>query len=163
MGQVTLTLKRFYSDSLNTLGCLTIQRTDVKYLGTFAAYTCEDKHNDYKIKQKTRIPAGRYRITKREEMTPLTKKYRQRHKHWGFDWHLMLENVPNYSNVYIHVGNSHEDSEGCILVGNISANPMQTNLPLQQSVGAYKTFYREISRCLANGDEVWIEIEDCDR
>ena len=64
----------------------------------------EDAVRKEKIKGKTAIPAGAYKVI-------LTKSVR-------FKKILpLLLDVPNYEGVRIHSGNTHEDTEGCLLVG----------------------------------------------
>lgn len=74
------------------------------------AFTCEDTVRDLKadctgkIKNQTAIKEGRYE---------LIQSFSQR-----FQKYLpLLLNVPCFSGIRIHGGNSHEDSEGCILIG----------------------------------------------
>lgn len=82
---------------------------------TFQCYTVEDKVRMQKIHGQTAIPEGCYDLKQRKEMSGLTEKYRNKFD-W-FDWHWQLQNVPNFNWVYIHIGNTHLDSEGCLLVG----------------------------------------------
>lgn len=72
--------------------------------GRFFAYTAEDAIRDIKIAGRTAIPYGRYRVL-------ITYSNR-------FQKHLpLLLDVPGYSGVRIHSGNTAEDTEGCILLG----------------------------------------------
>ena len=57
-----------------------------------------------KVKKKTAIPTGTYRVI--VNMSPSKQRLLPR-----------LLNVPGYDGVLIHRGNTEDDTEGCILVG----------------------------------------------
>jgi hypothetical protein len=65
--------------------------------------------------------------------------------------------VPNYKYILIHIGNSHLDTEGCILVGMDRKESQILN-----STIAYKKIYNVIADALDNED-VYIDIVDGDR
>lgn len=72
--------------------------------GRFFCYTCEDVERLVKMAGQTAIPRGRYQVIVNE--SPRFRRLLPR-----------LLNVPNFSGILIHAGNTHEDTEGCILVG----------------------------------------------
>ena len=82
---------------ISTIGDLLID-------GEFFCYTLEDAVRDEKIYGKAAIPYGEYDV----EITfsPRFQKYLP-----------LIKDVPNYSGVRIHTGNTAQDTEGCILVG----------------------------------------------
>ena len=121
----------------------------------FLCGTMEDGHKDVKVRGHTRIPAGTYKIKLRNEGT-LTQKYQQKFPdiHKGMLW---LQNVPGFEYIYIHLGNTHEDSEGCILVG----NSVNWDTGFQgDSVAAYRSLYSLVANQILNEDDVVIQIED---
>lgn len=118
---------------------------------TFA--TLEDLPQDTKIAGITRIPAGRYRVKYREVLSPLTQTYRNKYD-W-FSWHLELQDVPDYNNVYIHIGNYSKDTDGCILVGTKFVPEMKM---VSQSVLAFEELYDY----LKDKSDIWITITDED-
>ena len=73
--------------------------------GTFCSYTLEDTHRgqNVKVQDKTSIPEGTYQVK-------VTKSNR-----FNRDMPILL-NVPMFTGIRIHGGNSHRDSSGCILV-----------------------------------------------
>jgi len=102
---VKLELKRVKLGEEFTIGKLSVD-------GKFICYTLEDTVREqvgvpveqWKVMSKTAIPTGTYPVTitmsnRFKTMLPL------------------LGNVPGFSGVRIHTGNSAKDTEGCILVG----------------------------------------------
>lgn len=96
-----LKLRRIAKRNTYTIGRLLIN-------GEYFCDTLEPKVRDLskelKVKGKTAIPAGRYRLY-------LT--YSSRFKRIL----PLVDNVPQFSGVRIHRGNTAKDTEGCILVG----------------------------------------------
>jgi hypothetical protein len=122
---------------------------------TFYGFTLEDIFHEYKQYGKTRIPCGNYEIRYKKVLTNLTKKYRRKFK-W-FKWHLELQNVPNYSAVYIHIGNTARDTRGCILVG---LGHIHGSSSISSSTTAYKNIYKIISKSLNDNNNVYITVDD---
>jgi len=73
--------------------------------GKFTCYVLEDavRLEGLKIKEKTAIPAGFYRVTIEES------------KRFGRGM-LTINDVPNFTGIRIHGGNTAEDTAGCPLV-----------------------------------------------
>lgn len=111
----------------------------------------EDPHQPVKVAGKTRIPAGRYRLTL-EDSPKFTPKY----------GHKMLTvcNVPNFTGIRIHRGNSPADTEGCILPNaQAMIDPDGANR-FFFSTQAYDALYKEVGTYLANGGEAWLTVRD---
>lgn len=70
----------------------------------FECYTLEDTCRTKKIPKITAIPPGRYKVVMYK-----SPKFNR--------WLPLLEDVPGYSHIEIHNGNTPIDTEGCILVG----------------------------------------------
>ena len=109
-----LVLKRIAKKKGYTIGKLYVKQSIIdEYLrGEKFIYICdtlEPQWRDYakgarKIKGKSAIPEGRYPIV--ITFSPTFKK-----------WLPLLVNVPMFSGIRIHAGNTAKDTQGCILVG----------------------------------------------
>lgn len=149
-------LQRYSDNGNSTLGLLHMgERGAVSKL---QGYTLEDEARAVKVKGETRIPAGHYELKLRKELTPLTQKYRERFA-W-FSWHIEITGVPNFSNVYVHVGNKEQDTDACVLLGDGANNNMVTDGLISNSVEAYRRWYAQVFDCLLNNGEAFIEIRD---
>ena len=102
-----LLLKRIALKDNYTIGKLYI---DDKYF----CDTLEDAVRDVKIKHQTAIPKGIYKITL--TASPRFKRILPR-----------LHDVPEFTGVLIHRGNTIDDTSGCILVGENKKKGMVLN------------------------------------
>jgi len=126
--------------------------------GSFACYTLEDEHRDVKVYAETRIPEGVYEIKLRKH-----GGFHQRYlKKFGGDFHkgmLQVVGVPNFSDILIHIGNTDEDTAGCILIGEQSVQNVTGKGYIGNSTSAYKRIYPRIAKALLKGQRVIIEIK----
>lgn len=104
-------VKRIFKCENYTIGHLYIN-------GTYFCDTLEDKVRNLprepKMFGKTAIPAGKYEI----DMNTVSPKFKNRS--WARKYKGIvprLKNVPYFSGVLIHPGNTSVDTDGCILVG----------------------------------------------
>ena len=143
-----LLVDRYNSTSTHTDGLLFINNE-------FECYTLEDEFREVKVKGKTRIPDGTYRIILRTEggfHNSYLNKY-------GADFHkgmLWVKDVPNFEYILIHTGNDDSDTAGCLLVGSTSDKDKSF---IGASGNAYKTFYPKVLNSLKKGEEVYITYE----
>ncbi len=148
-----LTLRRFYSQPDYTISYLSFNDGGFKQ---FVCFALEDEFRIVKVKKETRIPAGQYKMDLRTE-GGLTKKYGAKYPemHQGMIW---LRKVPGFKYIYIHVGNTDKDTEGCIVVGDYnSVIPHKVS----SSAKTYKRIYPMISAAIKCGP-VYITIIDDD-
>ncbi|GAB3654152.1 hypothetical protein GCM10028791_24630 [Echinicola sediminis] len=147
LGLGTITVLRYTDDGETTLGLLFLKNK-------FFAYTLEDTFREVKVRGSTRIPAGYYPLDFNRNLTPMTKAYRKS-RPW-FDFHLEIKDIPNFSGVYIHVGNTHEDTEGCLLIADgVNAGISKS---ITQSRLAFERFYKKVSELLKANEPVKINI-----
>jgi hypothetical protein len=147
-----ITVQRFSSNNESTLGVLFIDCD-------FQCYTIEDEFRSKKARGETRIPAGRYRITLRNE-GGFHSRYLQK---FGADFHkgmLWIRDVPDFEYILIHIGNDDDDTAGCLLVGNTANNNRSGAGFVGDSTGAYKELYQIIRDAILDGDDVWINYLD---
>lgn len=130
---MNLRLQRQPSDEDRTHGDLSID-------GAWECFTLEDVVRPEKIKGKTAIPAGTYAVTL--ENSP----------RFGPDT-LTVNDVPGFSGVRIHAGNTEHDTEGCPLVGRT-----RTATGIGESRLALNELKDKVKTALNSGDWVWLEI-----
>jgi len=130
--------------------------------GVFECYTVEDQYQAVKVMHETCIPEGTYDI-KFRKVGGFNERYSKRYKnaHYGM---LHLQDVPNFTYILIHAGNTSDDSSGCILT-----TTTQTDLDSAkagfggQSQLAYKRMYDKVAKVLLQGKPVQIEITTIDK
>ena len=153
---MNLLLLRYSSRENSTLGML---HTVVSGVLTFFSYTLEDEYREYKIPGKTRIPASEY-VIKLRAVGKVSESYAKKYpNHRGMLW---LQNVHNFEWIYIHEGNTHGHTEGCILVGETAVTSVSGEHKIRHSEGAYSRLYNMLLPILESGERVTIRINDFD-
>lgn len=137
-----LKLTRNYQKDTYTIGRLYVE-------GDLFSNTLEDPVRDYsdpnyKVYGKTAIPYGRYRITM-VHSPKFSKRYGGRKV-------PLLNNVPDFTGIQIHSGNTAEDTDGCILVGQ--------NTQRGRVTSSLATLYKllDIFDSVSEDEEIWIDI-----
>lgn len=148
LASTAVTVLRCLDDGQTTLGLMFLKNR-------FFAYTLEDTHQDSKLPGKTRIPAGSYPLELNRVETPLTQRYRSRFP-W-FDYHIEIMQIPNFSRVYIHIGNTHADTEGCILIAD-GVNAADPQKMITHSRLAFERFYKTLHPMLNQGKKLQIQV-----
>jgi hypothetical protein len=95
--KMKLKLLREKSSDDTTIGKLYINEE-------FFCYTLEDKVRDKKVYGETAIPAGTYKV-----LITWSPRFKRQLP--------LLVDVPRFDGIRIHPGNTHKNTEGCILVG----------------------------------------------
>lgn len=150
-------LQRFSDNRDSTLGIL-LKKSSTN-VSLFQGYTLEDQFQENKVSKETRVPAKIYEIVLQKADTPKTLQYRK--KYAWFTSHLMLKDVPGFVGVYIHIGNTDEDTEACILLGDNADNNMIGPGSISNSTACFMRFYKEVFPFLyMPGNKVFLEIRD---
>jgi hypothetical protein len=124
----------------------------------FLCYTLEDTYRNEKIKHKTRIIAGTYRLHLREYGGHY-ERYRVRFRDIGHEGMIQVMDVPNFTDILLHIGNSKSDTSGCILLGEDYIE-QDGSFRIVKSTKAYKRFYPVLRKIIKkSGLELQIKDE----
>lgn len=125
-----LKLQRVFKGDDYTIGKLYID-------GKYFCDTLEDAIRNKKIKGKTAIPAGTYTV-----VLTISNRFKRLLP--------LLLSVPQFEGVRIHSGNTIDDTEGCILVGENKVKGRVINSRLWES---------RLMEKLTTADKIKLEIE----
>ena len=151
-----LVLERIYKGDLYTIGKLYID-------GVYQCDTLEDVDRNLnkemsledikkiKVFGKTAIPYGKYKVTLKQQSARFSKskKYEQCKGYLP-----RLTDVPAFSGILIHIGNTAEDSNGCILVGQNLIKGKVIN-----STICFWALYQKLKTADDRGEKIWIVIK----
>jgi hypothetical protein len=125
----------------------------------FLCYTLEDESRTEKVPGETCIPEGEYCLGLRD-VGGFHSKYSRRFVdiHMGM---LHVLDVPGFTHILIHCGNTDEDTAGCLLVGDSQENNnIKEDGFIGRSTLAYMRIYPDIAKAIENGDDVTITYRD---
>lgn len=119
-------------------------------------YGLEDAVREVKIKGDTAIPSGEYPLVL-NTYGAMNARYKRKFPslHQGM---VEIKAIPNYSYVYIHIGNNIGDTAGCLLVGE-SWVLIEDDYELRRSKKAYLTLYQKLIRLMAK-EQVFVAISN---
>ena len=129
--------------------------------GVFECYTLEDQYQAVKVMHETCIPEGKYDINFRKT-GGFHAKYTERYQnaHYGM---LHIQDVPNFTYILIHTGNSDEHTSGCLIVGETQQDlDISKDGFIGSSAVAYKKMYAKVAGQLLQGKDVTIEYTTID-
>jgi len=124
--------------------------------GVFENYTLEDQYQAVKVMHETCIPEGTYNI-KFRTVGGFHEKYKTRYgnAHYGM---LHLQDVPNFTYILIHAGNTDEHTSGCLIVGETQQDlDISDDGFIGHSGKAYSKLYNKVAKELLLGKKVTIE------
>lgn len=132
-----LFLKRKWFSPESSIGELSIEGL------AFKCFTLEDPVREGpKIYGRTAIPAGTYQVI-------INKSGRFKR------FMPLLLNVPGFSGIRIHIGNTARETDGCILVGRTRGLDW-----IGRSRDAYDELFAILTAALDSGERVYITIEN---
>jgi hypothetical protein len=97
------------------------------------AWTCEDEIREVKIQDRTAIPPGTYDV-----VIDYSPHFLQLMPH--------ILNVPGFTGIRIHTGNTALDTSGCLLIGDT-----RTDTGIGLSRAEYDEFFPKLQEALAKG------------
>lgn len=150
-----LELYRFSTQNESTLGILYLVN-DGTNQKDFLCFTLEDQKRSVKVYGETRIPEGTYKIEYRKEggyHNKYTKRFPSIHR--GM---LEVRDVPNFTHILLHCGNTDNDTDGCLLVGNVISQNITKDGFLGQSTDCYKRIYPILADILDKQKQLSIKI-----
>jgi hypothetical protein len=138
-----LLLRHFINDITCTFGSLYVN-------DQWECYTLEDvvrevkskPVSEWKIPKETAIPRGRYEV-----VLTLSTRFKKVLPE--------LKDVPGFSAIRIHSGNTDADTEGCILVGTAADILQET---VTQSLLALNALLPKLQAAINDGEQIWITI-----
>lgn len=146
-----LDVVRYSFSKSSTLGLFLVNKK-------FAAYTLEDAFHVVKIPGETMIPNGTYKV---ELRTWGGHHERYKQKFPGFHKGMLhITGVPNYEYILIHIGNTDDDTEGCLLIGDSSMSNIKAKGRIESSTIAYQRIYPGIANAIESGEDVFINYKD---
>lgn len=123
------------------------------------SFTLEDEERVIKVPGETRIPRGTYEIILRTH-----GGYHERYlRRFGSEFHkgmLELKDVPNFTDILIHILNDESETDGCIGVGDGVFINRRKKGSLRDSTTAYEDLYKKVVDELLSGNRVFIELTD---
>ena len=154
-----LELYRFSSQNESTIGILYLVNNETNQKD-FLCFTLEDEKRAVKVYGETRIPQGTYKIEYRKEggyHNKYTKRFPSIHR--GM---LEVRDVPNFTHILLHCGNTDNDTDGCLLVGNVISQNITKDGFLGQSTDCYKRIYPILADILDTQKHLSIKIINFD-
>lgn len=170
---VDFEILRYSSQHDSTLGLLfhVKRRTNIPLLSggirdpqegerLFTCYTLEDQFQTEKVMGESRIPAGRYRLTLRT--------FGDHHKRYSLKFQgihqgmIEVMDVPNFQHILWHIGNTDDDTAGCLLLGNTAEANLSGQGRIGNSTSAYRRVYPIVAQAILNQDEVWVRYTNLD-
>lgn len=128
---LTLIRKYYYPEA--ALGTLSVD-------GLLECFTLEDVEREVKVPGKTAIPIGVYKV-----IVDWSNRFQRDMPH--------VLDVPNFTGIRIHSGNTSADTDGCIIVG----TERREDIVLRSRL-AFSKLFNKINSACGMSEPVWLEI-----
>ncbi|WOF74122.1 DUF5675 family protein [Parvibaculaceae bacterium PLY_AMNH_Bact1] len=151
-----IVLRRRHDDGEATVGSLSID-------GEQQCDTLEDQWQEVKKSGETRIPAGKYQVELKPVGTSRFDKSAKKNMGKYHNGMLRLVDVPGFTEILIHTGNTEKHTAGCILVGLGVGKDEAGHHTVKNSWTAYRKIYPPIAEAIRARERVTIHIIDGDR
>lgn len=122
--------------------------------GRFFCFVIEDGHRHRKVKHETRIPHGLYPVQK----ATTGRFYEKYKKQYGHEFSIYVDNVPGFSGILIHIGNSVKDTSGCPLVNRNIGLGTDGNFSGTDSASVYRQLYSLVAAAFERGETVMLKV-----
>jgi len=122
--------------------------------GDFECFGLEDEKREVKKMHETRIDEGTYKVTLRTFGGHHERYKKKFPEHEGMLW---IRDVPKFSDILIHIGNTEKDTSGCLLLGTLVN---EKNGTVSGSTIAYRAFYKKVLKAIKAKEEVTITFKD---
>tara|TARA_R110000787_G_scaffold7296_4_gene25033 strand:- start:3263 stop:3790 length:528 start_codon:yes stop_codon:yes gene_type:complete len=150
-----LTVLRYSKGVESTLGLLF-------WKGDFMCFTLEDEVREIKVAGETAIPLGKFKISLRT-WGGFHERYAG--SSWISDLHegmLQVGDVPGFTDILLHCGNTDKDTAGCLLLGDSAVQNVTEFGSVGSSRNAYRRVYPVVLEALKAGEDVTIVYRDAD-
>jgi hypothetical protein len=109
----------------------------------FLCHGLEDEFRAHKVPGRTRIPGGEYVVSMRT-IGGFHANYSERYPeiHQGMIW---VRNVPGFTYILWHIGNTDNDTAGCLLLGRARG------MRLVYSSKTYQRVYEKVAPMITSG------------
>ena len=131
----TIHVARMFTDEHPTVGVVTVAPFGKP---SWHCFSLEDRFRADKVLGDTRIPEGTYPLRWRR-----AGRFAQRWQKRGYPGSLQLHDVPGFSTILLHAGNTKADTEGCLLLGMGARLDLRT---IQASRDAVTQVYYTVQR-----------------
>ena len=124
--------------------------------GDFFGFVIEDGPRTVKVPGVTRIPAGTYPVKQRFH-GGFYEKYRRM---FGHQFALQIMDVPEFTSILFHCGNTVADTRGCLLLNKwVGFNSTQQVFEGRESTVLYKAFFLRLAAAFAAKEPVTVTIQ----
>lgn len=155
MNELNILVERYLFEDTYTIGKLYID-------GVYLCDTLEDKDRmltsdmkedivkNIKVHGRTAIGSGVYKV----DMKTISPKFSKYAAYKSIEGKLpRLEDVIAFDGILIHIGNKHEDTEGCLLVGTYNGKGI-----IEYSTKAFNELYSILKKADNEGKNIYIQI-----